>query len=836
MWYQKIVEAGALDELAGGIDPNKSPEEVLRNIRPYTEISRLPNSEHLYKYISDLIDSGDKNYLISYALENMISIYSRDPEHVHKANRLIPLLSKYCKLNNITNKTIVPDNFSTLGSTINTHNQIYNLGYGKLLGALKEGLSLSKQIELNIMLNLDLKSSISMEQNETRKQIKQYLKNEKPIYELIDADIYSGDQIIDNVINDIYSQPNKNLFLDIANYSGIPFKDYLHMFQRAKEEDVMDGIPIHAPLLRGGDLKDFITYLDNNKPDFTENLFKELYVNSMRYALVSYDDDFWHQQSKKYPAFFAELYQYAYDSEKPSLHKIGVGPKDAIIATYLEMYNQDPARADSEMFEKPSQEDIEAYKAARSQPSQPSSSGTNLSTTPITPTTNQTSAAPTPDIFQKHIADGDIVKLPVSGEYEKLIDDILHSFGFGPDDQSMVDDIKNRLKIYVFNNNEFYIELAKSAFGKYEFINPKLGQACGYFHPSFKDNNNGPSIFLNKYISESYVETDNIIKNLGITADMISLSTAAHEIAHLADYVIKGGPEVFRNVDPKNSLKQGEVYNSSRLYLSDIREIVARVYGNTSYMIELLHNRIEEMRTSEIVRKAAMEELSEMLMSNEASWLNATPMVSEPKLQEWAEKRFGPYEHSEQPYTQATEDFMRQKQIALKFYEDAGKVNREDIKKETIEEIDSLKEQAEILKSRVSEDSEEYKQLQQDIKKLEYKIKNIEAGMFDHDISVIIKSVASYIAFKDLKISNEIAADPNFVSPISIRKEQMAANIVGDTTPLSYQELKTMRDFDLNQVAQGTEGGKTLKEEKPSFMSYDIYNPKWREEYPDTFK
>jgi hypothetical protein len=179
---------------------------------------------------------------------------------------------------------------------------------------------------------------------------------------------------------------------------------------------------------------------------------------------------------------------------------------------------------------------------------------------------------------------------------------------------------------------------------------------------------------------------------------------------------------------------------------------------------------------------------------------------------------------------------MRQKQIALKFYEDAGKVNREDIKKETIEEIDSLKEQAEILKSRVSEDSEEYKQLQQDIKKLEYKIKNIEAGMFDHDISVIIKSVASYIAFKDLKISNEIAADPNFVSPISIRKEQMAANIVGDTTPLSYQELKTMRDFDLNQVAQGTEGGKTLKEEKPSFMSYDIYNPKWREEYPDTFK
>mgnify|MGYP000119709517 CR=1 FL=1 len=89
-----------------------------------------------------------------------------------------------------------------------------------------------------------------------------------------------------------------------------------------------------------------------------------------------------------------------------------------------------------------------------------------------------------------------------------------------------------------------------------------------------------------------------------IDTEKFALATVAHEITHILDSGIKGGPSVFGNLDPTQSLKKDEVFNKSRLYLSDIREIVARVYGNTSYMIELLHKRIDEMRTSEIIKKA----------------------------------------------------------------------------------------------------------------------------------------------------------------------------------------------------------------------------------------
>ena len=57
MWYQKIVQAGALDELAGGIDTSGSIEDTLRKLRYTYSVSELPNFEHLYKYLLNLIDN-----------------------------------------------------------------------------------------------------------------------------------------------------------------------------------------------------------------------------------------------------------------------------------------------------------------------------------------------------------------------------------------------------------------------------------------------------------------------------------------------------------------------------------------------------------------------------------------------------------------------------------------------------------------------------------------------------------------------------------------------------------------------------------------------------------
>lgn len=833
MWYQKIVQAGALDELAGGIDTSGSIEDTLRKLRYTYSVSELPNFEHLYKYLLNLIDNKYESSYLKSILENLIAMYSKDAETVHRANRIIPLLIKYSKNFNDKDMFLLPDNFTHMGDTLDTHNSIYNFGYNKILAYTKEGVDLPKSMCLYIMMNMDTISSSSMQQNEARTEIKKYIINKHPMYELLDADTYSGEQIIQNILDNIQSDAGRNLYNDVVNYSGLPIDDYLYLLDKAHDEGIMDDIPKNYDLLiEGNSFKKYIDYLDKNKDKFSQEHFENRFVGALQYGMRFISGDFWYNICKKYRQIFNEkIYPYVASYYKLNLNKLGVGPKEDILNNYIKALDENQNLANVAFIEKPSQSEIDDYKQKQSQINTTPQINQNTSQN----TQNQTVNTPVENIFQKNISNGNIEKHEVTGEYEKLLDDILNSFGFNRDDQNIINDIKSRLKIYVFKNPTFYTELLNTALQQYDFITPKLSSSCGYFVPRFSDNNNGPSIFINEFVSESYVNSDNIIQNLGITKDMINMSTAAHELAHLADYVIKGGQEVFKNVDPKTSLKEGEAYNQSRLYLSDIREIVARVYGNTSYMIEVLHNRIEEMRTSEIIRKAVVEELSDMLMSNEASWLNATPMVSEQKLQEWAEKRFGPYEHSEQPYTQATEDYLKQKQLAIKFYEEAGKVNREDIKKATIDEIQSLEDQAEILKTRVDENSEEYKQLQQDIKKLKLKIRNIEAGAFDHDIATVVKSVASYIAFKDIKITNEIAADPNYVSPISIRKDQMAANTIGDTTPLSNQELKSMRDFDLGQVAQGTEGGKTLREPKPSFMSYDIYNPKWREEYPDTF-
>jgi hypothetical protein len=734
--------------------------------------------------------------------------------------------------------SLLPDGFKAIGDTIETHNSVYNFGYNKILAYMKEGVSIPKSMCLYIMMNLDTTSSSSMQQSEARTEIKKNIIDKYPMYEYLDADKFSGEEIIKNILDNIFSQAGRDLYSDVIWNSGLPIDDYLYLLDKAHEENIMDDIPEDYELLiLNQNVSKYVGYLDKNKDKFSPEHFEKRYKGAFKYGMSSLSGDFWYEQCKKYRQYFNDMYLNIQSYYKPSLNKLGVGPKEDIIKLYLQALEENPTQANSAFREIPSQQEIEDYKQKYTvQNNQPANQVANPQNTSAPASTLTSTPKPAINVFQKNLQNGNIEEHDSTGEYGKLLDDILKSFGFNQDDQNIIDDIKSRLKIYVFKNISFYQDLINTALQQYDFITPRLLKTCGYFVPKFSDNNNGPSIFINEFISETYVSSDNIIKNLGITKDMINMSTAAHELAHLADYVIKGGSEVFKNVDPKTSIRDGEVYNESRLYLSDIREIVARVYGNTSYMIELLHKRIDEMRTSEIIKKAVMDELSDMLMSNEASWLNATPMVSEQKLQEWAEKRFGPYEHSDRPYSQATEDYLKQKQLAIKFYEEAGKVNREDIKKEAIDELETLEDQAEVLKTRVSEDSEEYKQLQQDIKKLNIKIKNIEAGAFDHDISVIIKSVASYIAFKDLKITNDIAADPNFVSPISIRKDQMPANSIGDSTPLSHQELKTMKEFDLGQVAQGTEGGKSLREPKPSFMSYDIYNPKWREEYPDTFK
>ena len=224
-------------------------------------------------------------------------------------------------------------------------------------------------------------------------------------------------------------------------------------------------------------------------------------------------------------------------------------------------------------------------------------------------------------------------------------------------------------------------------------------------------------------------------------------------------------------------------------------------------------------------------------MKNPASHLNLTPMVDENTLQQWAEMKFGPYQQSQKPYTDATKTFLRQKEKARDFYLEAGKRQRRDILLKFLKELNSLKRQLESVQNNTDDSQVEIKiQLESDIENVNEKIKVAQQGGYDYDINLVIGAVANYVAFKGISITNEIASDPTFDpnTYITIPGEQKT-QAIGDASPLTYQELREIRDFDLDRLSEGTEGGKQLKEQKPSFMSFDIYNPEWREDFRKTY-
>ena len=151
--------------------------------------------------------------------------------------------------------------------------------------------------------------------------------------------------------------------------------------------------------------------------------------------------------------------------------------------------------------------------------------------------------------------------------------------------------------------------------------------------------------------------------------------------------------------------------------------------------------------------------------------------------------------------------------------------------------MNSLKRQLESVQNNTDDSQVEIKkQLESDIENVNEKIKVAQQGGYDYDINLVIGAVANYVAFKGISITNEIASDPTFDpnTYITIPGEQKT-QAIGDASPLTYQELREIRDFDLDRLSEGTEGGKQLKEQKPSFMSFDIYNPEWREDFRKTY-
>ena len=868
MWYSKTVEAGALDVLAGDLDPNLTFLDIYNKIG-YGRKSSWPNPDSLYKYFknkADLIKSSEPSsnkykaaiQHINYAanvIQKLLEEYSKDPEDLPLYNRFIPVAIEYSKIRGESKFDIGISNYQIMDAYLKIHNYIYTIGYKRLLSLYKEGAFVPATIAYALATNSDIRASDNLEDTVERKELRNLLLDEYKYLEGFDANKYSNEQIVDNIIN-----LRSGEIQDIFNCVGMSFVDFKAFFTKLAESNYFDPNDLIRhfvkPLISSYKEYEFIVFLHSIKSKFAPGLYKEylnfyfgnpheleslnktyIYPNALQnndvYNALSDDIDIWLEISSKGNV----------NENRIFLAAFGLLDRIEVIKYWLSLEGTD---LDNSIYirndAKPTKEEIEEYKKNKNkivkeqvEENKLEETGTAKPIEKVTTTNEvvQVAKFSPDDFFNNFVKSGDItIKKLSDPEYVKLVDDIANALHYTENEQDVLDYVKNT-RVVIFNTEAFYQKLSERKPPEYKGFKMSDTKAEGIMRSNFKlFSNEEPGLILqlNSFITKPNVEKDNILKAIGFGVNEYNLAVMSHEIGHLLDYGIKGGKEVFRNLDPKTTLKPGESYNQSRLYLSDIREIVARVYGNLSYVAEALHQKIETLRTDDLIREAAISELVDSIMSNEDSWLLSTPMVSEATLQSWAEAGFGGYSYSKAPYTDATKTYMRQKEKARDFYIAAGKQKRREILLKFLKELNSIKRQlSEVINS--TEEIELKQKLEKDLADVKNKIEAAKQGAYDYDINLVIKAVANYVAFKDLSITNEIAADPSYVAQPHVTKpENYSSGIKGDISPLTFTELREMRDFDLSRLQEGEEGGKSLREKKPSFMSLDIYNPDWQED------
>ena len=868
MWYSKTVEAGALDVLAGDLDPNLTFRDIYNKIG-YLGKSSWPNPDSLYKYFknkAELIKSSEPSsdkykeaiehiYYAANVIQKLLEGYSKDPEDLPLYNRFIPVAIEYAKIRGQSKFDIGIDRYQIMDAYLKVHNYIYTIGYKRLLSLYKEGAFVPATIAYALITNSDIRASDNLEDTVERKELRNLLLDEYKYLEGFDANKYSNEQIVDNIINLRSGQ-----IQDIFDCVGMSYVDFKAFFTKLVESNYFDpndsSRHFVKPLISSYKEYEFIVFLHSIKSKFALGLYKEylnfyfvkykalenlsktyVYPNALQnndvYNALSDDIDIWLEISSKGNV----------NENRIFLAAFGLLDRTEVIKYWLSLEGTD---LDNSIYirsdAKPTKEEIEEYKKNNNKIIKEQveeqvlkETGTAKPIEKVTTTNEvvQVAKFSPDDFFNNFVKSGDItIKKLSDPEYVKLVDDIANALHYTENEQDVLDYVKDT-RVVIFNTEAFYHKLSERKPPEYKGFKMSDTKAEGIMRSNFKlFSNEEPGLILqlNSFITQPNVEKDNIFKAIGFGINEYNLAVMSHEIAHLLDYGIKGGKEVFRNLDPKTTLKPGESYNQSRLYLSDIREIVARVYGNLSYVAEALHQKIETLRTDDLIREAAISELVDSIMSNEDSWLLSTPMVSEATLQSWAEAGFGGYSYSKAPYTDATKTYMRQKEKAKDFYIAAGKQKRREILLKFLKELNSIKRQlSEVINS--TEEIELKQKLEKDLADVQNKIEAAKQGAYDYDINLVIKAVANYVAFKDLSITNEIAADPSYVAQPHVTKpENYSSGIKGDISPLTFTELREMRDFDLSRLQEGEEGGKSLKEKKPSFMSLDIYNPEWQED------
>jgi hypothetical protein len=781
-------------------------------------------------------------------------------------------------------------NLSKVNDNLANHEYLFNVGYNAIINYWNDGLRINPPMMMTIVTNMDSKSSFNLRTQGGRDELKRLIIEAYPHLENFDTEKYSQDQIIQYMCDvlkkwepwNVNHRTEETIKLEPIVDSikaffqiGIGSKDLVYTLKRMGDEGVLNCYTENCNFFMSGiTVDDALTIIENyinsksyeEDPDsgWLENIWNTYFKRTEHNLTPSLDDK---ELFTLYKSRFLDIFDYVrefaeeYNGNAEKLYfALGLfGDYEG--ADYLHEYFHDYGFPLTEF------RNFAIYRYTQTDVKQIFEEKVE-----VDPEYNE-EALKRQEEFEKRFKPGTnyFINLVESGS---IVSGTLNSLGFGDDTRSIahsmfmdakhyeedekssaeiIDYVINNTPVYLLKDDNFYRGLGNKLFSG---IDDSSGKSLGFFINSFSPNikdNFKPAIFINNYHFTQQMKNDSFLKNLGLSEEILSRLTTVHEISHLLHYVqLEGSNGYFRYLDPlfpHNEKLNIEVYNKSRVYLTDLREITARAFGNISLMKYLLHDQLSVLSAKEEFRDACLDEMVDHMMDQEH--LNfegvtsengkSIPFMTSELIKDWAGSRRGVFQFGSANQV-ATKKIERMRRYLKEYF----RSDTEEIKRkatlDVLKKINSNKKLLESLSSRLKSENistpEEREKLQKElsdiqshVSTLDQELKDTRAGKYLSQYELAFEAIASFLALRSVEITNEIVSDPFYNPPMSIFDDALGNVYTEQTTPLTREELKDIRNYDLEI---SPDWSKRFDSHSPFAMDL-LQSEKWRKNFPESY-
>ena len=799
------------------------------------------------------------------------------------------------------------------GSNLLVHNYIYNFKYKYMENILEMGLDLPPAVLMTIVTDFDAKSSDLLKLEKDRLQLVDKIINRYPDMEFFVSERYDEEEVLNHIANLILNDINSPETQRAIGYCrmGLPSLNFKNLIIKFINSGVINKA---ASKYTSNQASSFLLPSNNQAINLEIMEYAEprcndigLLVLSRKY--LSTEIATFIKHTEIYTPILVRLQNFSeFEAKYDSILDLsGLNGLEARAKLYLSLSYNTAVRdqvfekfpldeEEKEILNKKIEEirlkEQEAKRILEEKLKKEEEEKAKLGESSTTILSDEENAA-LPDKVEVTISTGEKVKvlnpkkdfkrLPKtnkfinfinSGDIERtllkdstLMDEtkqIAHQMFFDAQDpilkdpkigEKILNNLSKRVKIYNMKTNALY-----RSFKPFETFGPitkKEEDSLGYFISSFSEDlstNFQPCIFINSFHHINDASGVDIFRNLGITAETLMNLTGVHEIVHLLHFVQQGGDEgKFKesnlwqaDAELKNRVK-------ARVYLTDMREIVARVYGNTARMAKYLTDSIENFRADKLFQEAILEELTDDL--GEEEWIQfesledpyssrpmnprKTDLMSIPQILDWSERRKGQFSYGDSSLA-GEKKINRVRAAIYNYWNSKGEETKRNVTLKLLKKKNDIQKQIDDVIKRIdselssteipvyeSELLQLKSQLEQDKLKVEQDIKEARAGNFNHEVDIAVEAISQYIAYRSIEITSEIVSDPAYNPPMNMYDPLGQGNreYGMQSLPLSRQEMKEIRDYDADNMSPWGERSRS------QLMEDTISQPNWRQDY-----